>query len=263
MRVLILGGTTEASGLARLLAVQEWVAPVLSFAGRTASPVLPPIPHRIGGFGGVAGLDDYLRAESVDLLIDATHPFANQISTNAAQASEIAGIPRLVLQRSGWQPVPGDDWRMVTSVTEAARAIGAKAQRVFLTIGRQDLLPFRDLAPQHDYLIRSVDTPDPALLPPHAEIVTGRGPFDAEAERALLKIKQSQIVVTKNSGGADGKLEAARALGLPVIMVARQAPPPGETVETPAEALAWISAHAGRAPAERGPVDRGPAERGA
>ena len=252
MRVLILGGTTEASGLARLLAGQDWIAPVLSFAGRTISPVLPPIPHRIGGFGGAAGLADYLGREGMDLLIDATHPFANQISRNAAQAAEIAKIPRLVLQRSGWQPIPGDDWRMVPSVTEAAHAIGAERQRVFLTIGRQDLLPFRDLAPQHDYLIRSVDAPDPALLPPHVEIVTGRGPFDAEAERALLKIQHIQVLVTKNSGGADGKLVAARALGLPVIMVARQTPPPGETMESPAEALAWIGAHAGLAPTDRG-----------
>ncbi|MCB8879809.1 cobalt-precorrin-6A reductase [Acidisoma cellulosilytica] len=252
MRVLILGGTTEASGLARLVADQDWISPVLSFAGRTLSPVLPPIPHRIGGFGGVDGLAGFLRAEKVDLMIDATHPFANRISNNAAQAAEIAGLPRLILQRGPWLAGLGDDWRVVPSVTEAAKAIGAQPKRVFLTIGRQDLLPFRDLAPQHDYLIRSVDAPDMALLPPRVEILTGRGPFDAEAERALMTIKQSQVLVTKNSGGADGKLAAARALGLPVIMVARQAPPPGEIVETPAEALAWIARHAGRGPTERG-----------
>ena len=234
------------------MAQAGWIAPVLSYAGRTRSPVLPPIPHRIGGFGGAAGLAAYLRAEKIDLLIDATHPFANQISKNAAEAADIMAIPRLILQRDGWQAKRGDNWQTVVSVTEAALAIGTAPRRVFLTIGRQDLLPFRDLAPQHDYLIRSVDAPDSTLLPPRATIVTARGPFDSEAERALMEMQQSQLLVTKNSGGADGKLVAARALGLPVIVVARQAPPPGETVETPAEALAWITRHAGVAVTERG-----------
>jgi precorrin-6A/cobalt-precorrin-6A reductase len=252
LRVLILGGTTEASALARLTADQDWICPTLSFAGRTLAPVLPPIPHRIGGFGGAAGLAEYLRAEATDLLIDATHPFANRISNNAAEAANTFGLPRLVLQRGPWQPVAGDTWRTVASVVEAAKAIGAQPVRVFLTIGRQDLMPFRDLAPQHDYLIRSVDTPDPALLPPNAEILTGRGPFDAEAERALMQSRGIDVLVTKNSGGADGKLTAARTLSLPVIMVARQPSPPGETVQTATQALTWIARHAGKNPTERG-----------
>jgi len=242
LRVLILGGTAEASALARLLADERWVAPVLSFAGRTAAPVLPPIPSRIGGFGGWVGLAAYLRGEMMDVLIDATHPFAHQISINAAQAAAAAAVPRLVLQRPPWTPSPGDRWVSVPSVAAAAAALGKAPRRVFLTIGRQDLLPF-EAADHHFYLIRSVDPPDPALLPPRAAILTGRGPFTAEHDRALMEQHGIEVLVTKNSGGADGKLRAARALGLPVIMVDRKPPPSGETVAEPEAALAWLRAH--------------------
>jgi precorrin-6A/cobalt-precorrin-6A reductase len=257
LRVLILGGTTEASALARLLAAERWVAPVLSFAGRTVSPVLPPIPTRRGGFGGAEGLAAYLRAEAVDVLIDATHPFAHQISINAERAADAAAVPRLVMRRPPWAASPGDDWRAVPTVAAAAIALGEAPRHVFLTIGRQDLLPFRAM-PQHRYLIRSVDSPDPDLLPPLADILTGRGPFTEAADRALMERHGVEVLVTKNSGGADGKLRAARALGLPVIMVDRQpAPPPAETIaETVAEpdaALAWLRAHAAAPmPDERG-----------
>jgi precorrin-6A/cobalt-precorrin-6A reductase len=253
LRVLILGGTAEASALARLLAGESWVAPVLSFAGRTVSPVLPPIPSRVGGFGGVDGLAAYLARERVEALIDATHPFAHQISINAERAAEVAGVPRLVLQRPPWIAGPGDAWHSVPSVAAAAAALGETPQRVFLTIGRQDLLPFQAAA-HHFYLIRSVDPPDPALLPPRAEILTGRGPFTEDHDRALMERHGIGVLVTKNSGGADGKLRAARALGLPVIMVARRPAPTGETVTEPEAALAWLRAHAEArpTPAERG-----------
>jgi precorrin-6A/cobalt-precorrin-6A reductase len=252
LRVLILGGTTEASALARLLAGEDWVAPVLSFAGRTVSPVLPPIPSRIGGFGGAEGLAAYLRAERVAVLMDATHPFARQISINAERAAALTGLPRLVLQRPPWVAGPGDDWRAVPTVTAAAAALGEVPRRVFLTIGRQDLLPFQ-AAPHHVYLIRSVDPPDPDLLPPRAEILTGRGPFTEAADRALMERHSIEVLVTKNSGGSDGKLEAARSLGLPVIMVDRRPPPRGETVAEPEAALAWLRAHASAPmPEERG-----------
>jgi precorrin-6A/cobalt-precorrin-6A reductase len=251
LRVLILGGTAEASGLARLLADQRWVAPVLSLAGRTVAPVLPPIPSRIGGFGGSDGLAAYLRAEAIDLLIDATHPFAARISANAEHAAEMAAVPRLVLQRPPWTPEAGDDWWPVPTVEAAAAALGDRPRRVFLTIGRQDLLPFR-AQPQHRYIIRSVDPPDPALLPPEAEIVTGRGPFAEAADLALMEQHGIQVLVTKNSGGADGKLRAARALGLPVILVDRKPAPSGETVATAEDALGWIRAHAETRAAARG-----------
>ncbi|GAB0115504.1 precorrin-6A reductase [Acidisoma sp. C75] len=244
MRVLILGGTAEASALARLLAGEAWVSPILSLAGRTQAPLLPPIAHRIGGFGGAEGLATYLRAERIAAMVDATHPFALQISANAARAAGACGIRRLVLQRPGWRPQPGDDWQEVADAAAAARALGQAPRRVFLTIGRQDLAPFRDGAVAHRYLIRSVDPPAPGLLPPGAVILTGRGPFDAAAEQALMEAERIQVVVTKNSGGADGKLVAARRLGLPVLLIARQPPPPGERVETPEAALAWLAAYA-------------------
>jgi precorrin-6A/cobalt-precorrin-6A reductase len=249
LRLLILGGTTEAAGLARRLVDEAWLAPILSLAGRTRAPVLPPIPSRIGGFGGAEGLAAYLRAERIDALIDATHPFAARISANAEIACAAAGVPRLVLQRPGWTAGPGDDWHMVVTVAAAAEALGAAPRRVFLTIGRQDLLPFQAAA-HHRYLIRSVDMPDPALLPPLADILTGRGPFDEAAERALLQ--GIDVLVTKNSGGDDAKLRAARALGLPVIMVERPAAPMGERVATPVEALIWLRAHAKTLAAARG-----------
>jgi len=253
LRVLILGGTAEASALARLLAGEPWVAPVLSFAGRTISPVLPPIPSRIGGFGGAEGLAAWLRAEAIDVLIDATHPFAHQISINAEQAAAGAGLPRLVLQRPPWTPGPGDTWTSVPSVAAAAAALGSAPRRVFLTIGRQDLLPFQ-AETHHFYLIRSVDPPDPALLPAQTHILTGRGPFTEAEDRVLMERHGIEVLVTKNSGGADGKLRAARALGLPVIMVDRKPPPGGATVAEPEAALAWLRAHAEALPK---PEERG------
>jgi precorrin-6A/cobalt-precorrin-6A reductase len=243
LRVLILGGTAEASALARLLVGEACFTPLLSLAGRTASPVLPPIPSRIGGFGGADGLAAFLRVKAIDLLIDATHPFAHQISINAEQAAATVGVPRLVLQRPAWTPRPGDDWRAVSDVASAAIALGEAPRRVFLTIGRQDLLPFQAAA-QHRYLIRSVDPPDPALLPPQADVISARGPFTEDAERALMDRFSVEVLVTKNSGGADGKLRAARALGLPVIMVDRKPAPSGETVAEPEAVLVWLRAHA-------------------
>ena len=241
--MLILGGTAEASALARLAAGEPGLAPTLSLAGRTASPLLPAIPSRIGGFGGAEGLAGYLCREAIDLLIDATHPFAHQISINAAQAAEAARIPRLVLCRPPWVAGPSDDWRMVPAMAAAAARLGAAPRRVFLTIGRQELRPFQAMGAHHYYLIRSVDPPDPALLPPSADVLTARGPFPEESERALMERHRIEVLVTKNSGGVDGKLRAARALGLPVVMVERKPTPVGETVSDPHAAFAWLQAH--------------------
>jgi precorrin-6A/cobalt-precorrin-6A reductase len=243
LRVLILGGTTEASLLARLLLDKPGVSPVLSLAGRTRNPVLPPIPHRIGGFGGVAGLVRYLTEEGVELLVDATHPFAARITPNAAEAARLTGVPLLRLERPGWVPGPGDDWRMVPDMRAAARALGAAPRRIFLTIGRQDLIPFRDEAPQHEYLVRSVDAPEASFLPARTSILTARGPFDVAAERALLMDARIDMLVTKNSGGSDAKLIAARACVLPVIMVDRPSVLNGARTETAEAALAWILDH--------------------
>lgn len=241
MNVLILGGTTEASAIAQALAGDPWVRPVLSLAGRTRVPVLPAVPARRGGFGGVDGLVAYLRAHEVGALIDATHPFAAQISRNAQAAARRAGVPVVAVSRPAWAAGPGDRWTEVADMPAAVEALGARSRRVFLTVGQQELAPF-SLAPWHRYLIRSIEPPDPALLPATARCVAARGPFREDAERALLQQESVEVLVTKNSGGAAAapKLAAARALGVPVIMVARPATLPGETVPDAAGALAWL-----------------------
>jgi precorrin-6A/cobalt-precorrin-6A reductase len=237
MRVLILGGTTEASAIARALAGDQRFAPVLSLAGRTRAPVPPPIPWRVGGFGGADGLAAWLREERIAALIDATHPFAAQIKANAARAAAMAGVPRIAVLRPAWQPQPGDLWTEAADMAGAFAAIGRAPRRVFLAIGRQELGAF---GPPHAYLIRSVDPPD--APPPGATIITARGPFAEDAERALLRDHRIDMLVTKNAGGdaTAAKLAAARALRLPVIMVARPAPPEPPLVPDAAGALAWL-----------------------
>ncbi|RUW65205.1 precorrin-6A/cobalt-precorrin-6A reductase, partial [Mesorhizobium sp. M1E.F.Ca.ET.063.01.1.1] len=144
------------------------------------------VPMRVGGFGGAEGLAGYLREEHIDLLIDATHPYAARISANAAEAARQTGLPILALRRPGWEPVTGDRWTLVDSVTEAARALGTAARRVFLAIGRQEAGAF-EAAPQHRYLIRSVDPVEPKLAVPDAVYLLARGPFPEADERALLE----------------------------------------------------------------------------
>ncbi len=239
--MLILGGTSEASALARALAGDERFHPIVSLAGRTRAPVLPPVAFRIGGFGGVTGLVAYLRTERVDTLVDATHPFAAQISANAVAASAQAGVPLLRVERPAWHSGVGDRWTEVADVAAAARALGATPRRVFLTIGQQELAPFR-AAPWHEYLIRSVDPPAPETLPPRATVIAARGPFAEAEETALLRTHRIEVIVTKNAGGSAtvAKLHAARRLGLVVVMVARPKLVPATTVPDVDGALAWL-----------------------
>ena len=241
MRVLILGGTSEASGLASTVGADRRFAATLSLAGRTRAPLPPPIAWRVGGFGGIEGLVAYLRAERINALIDATHPFAEQMTCHAAAAAELAKIPLLVLCRPPWQPVGSDRWTVVPDMAAAAAALGRAPRRVFLTVGRKDLAPFA-AAPWHHYLVRSVDLPDPAALPAGAKAIAARGPFGEAAERRLLQEHGIDVIVTKNSGGAAtaGKLAAARALFLPVVMIARPVPPPLPTVADAKTALDWL-----------------------
>jgi precorrin-6A/cobalt-precorrin-6A reductase len=241
MRILILGGTAEARGLAERLAGRSELAVTLSLAGRTAAPARQPVPVRIGGFGGASGLADYLSAERIDALIDATHPYAAVISANAARAARLTGVPLLALRRPPWLPVPGDRWIEVEDVPSAVTALGAAPRRVFLALGRTELAPFVE-APQHRYLVRSVDPVDPPLAVPHAAYVTGRGPFTEIDERALLLTHGIEVVVAKNSGGTAtyGKIAAARGLGLAVIMQSRPPLPEVSAVETVEDALAWL-----------------------
>lgn len=239
MRVLILGGTSEAYALASALATDPAIAVETALAGVTRDPARPAGALRRGGFGGAAGLADHLRRTGVDRLVDATHPFATRISAQAAEAADIAGVPRLVLQRPPWRPVPGDRWIEVPDVPAAAEALPADARRVFLSIGARDLAPFA--GDGRWYLLRVVDPP--AALPlPDCAVVTGRGPFAATDERALLEEHRIDCVVAKNSGGGAtyGKLAAARTLGLPVVMIARPPAPSGLVVETVEAALGRI-----------------------
>ena len=244
MRLLILGGTTEASCLARALAGRGDLAPVLSLAGRTRNPVLPPIPHRIGGFGGVDGLSHYIVQERVAALVDATHPFAARISAHAVASSAATGVPLLAFTRPPWRPGPEDRWTAVPDLDAAATALGPEPKTVLLTVGRLGLAHF-SAAPQHRYVIRTIDAPDPADLPPDHVLLRDRGPFSLGDELALIRREGIEVVVTKNSGGtaAAAKLEAARTLGLPVVLVERP-PTPAARVEahTLAEVLDWIEA---------------------
>ena len=196
------------------------------------------MPVRAGGFGGAEGLAAYLRDEAVDLVIDATHPFARQISANARAASAATGIPLIRLERLGWGEAGGDRWRRVASMAEAGAALGAEPRRVFLAIGRQEAKAF-DAAPQHHYLVRSVDPVDPPLAAPDVDYLLARGPFAVEAEVALLQEHRIDVVVSKNSGGEAtyAKMVAARILGLPVVLVERAAAEDGHRAETVEEAV--------------------------
>jgi precorrin-6A/cobalt-precorrin-6A reductase len=241
MRVLILGGTTEASELARLVSRDERFSATLSLAGRTALPVLPPVPHRIGGFGGVEGLVDWLKCERTEVVVDATHPFASQISRNATIASRMLGLPHISIVRPCWEAVRGDRWVRVDSIDAAVAALDPQPCRVFLTIGRLELAAFR-AAPQHAYVIRAIDPPDEAILPPQTQLLLERGPFKEEDEFRLLQDRAIDVLVTKNSGGQAtyGKIAAARRLSLPVVMIDRPPEPAGERVQDALGALQWL-----------------------
>ena len=247
-RVLILGGTTEASALARLLADRADIQAVLSLAGRTEAPVPPPIAHRIGGFGGVEGLIEYLRSERISGVIDATHPFALQMSHHVAHACERLHIPRLVFTRPAWVPGDGDHWQFVDGVEAAVDALGLTPKRIFLTVGRLSLSAFRR-ADHHFYLVRSIDKPDTTEMPRHVNLILARGPFRGDDEIQLMRDERIDILVTKNSGGVqtDAKLHAARELRIPVIMIQRPALPPSRVTFDLHEALAFIEDH-GRTP---------------
>jgi precorrin-6A/cobalt-precorrin-6A reductase len=243
MRVLVLGGTFEASKLADLLAGQSGISSTLSFAGRTKALRPPKIPYRIGGFGGVDGLNAYLEAERIDVLVDATHPFATQMPRHAAIAAAGAKIPLVVLSRPAWVAQPGDRWIEAADMAAAAAALGRERKRVFLTIGRLQLGAFA-VAPQHFYLIRTIE---PLALPPNLprhRVILGRGPFAFEAEQKLLREESIDLLVSKNSGGetAFAKLVAARHVGLPVVMVARPRQV-GPVFHDPAEVMALLLHH--------------------
>ena len=242
-RILILGGTAEASGLARALAGDSRVATITSLAGRTRSPAAVPGEVRVGGFGGPVALVDYLGREGIGLVVDATHPFAARISRNAAQACDAAGLPRLLLVRPPWAAQTGDRWVPAASAEAAAAALPGLGRRAFLAIGRQELAAFAELT-ELRFLVRLVEEPDEP--PPLAayRLVLGRGPFAVDQEIELLRKHKIEVVVSKNSGGAGAgaKIAAARQLELPVVMIERPPAPASETAESVEAALAWIAA---------------------
>jgi precorrin-6A/cobalt-precorrin-6A reductase len=210
------------------------------------------VPIRVGGFGGAEALARYLVGECVDALIDATHPYANVISENAATAARKAAVPFVALCRPPWRTVAGDRWIGVSDAGAAVDAIGQEARNVFVAIGRNELAPFAS-APQHRYLIRSVDPVDPPLRLPRVTYITARGPFSEAEDSALMTEHEINVVVSKNSGGsaAYGKIAAARALGIEVIMLRRPSAPNAPSVSTVEDAVAWLD-HALTSTAARG-----------
>ncbi len=240
--VLLLGGTSGASQLAQALH-RAGVPAVFSYAGVTQSPVAQPLPTRTGGFGGAQGLAQFIRDERITHVVDATHPFAAQMSRNACAACDATGTPLLALERAPWQPQAGDRWIEVPDMDAAAAALPQEPARVFLAVGRKQLDAFA-AQPHHHYLLRLVDAPEPGSLPlPHATVVLGRGPFSAHDDEALLRTHRIGWLVAKNAGGeaTRGKLEAARALGLPVVMVQRPVLPERARTEDVAAVLHWVA----------------------
>lgn len=237
MRVLLLGGTAEARALAARL--HPGVEVISSLAGRVSDPALPVGEVRIGGFGGVEGMRRWLIESEVAAVVDATHPYAATITAHAAEVCGELGVHHLVLARPPWTP---GDAILVGSETEAARTIrGETFSRVFLTTGRSGVTAFRDLDAW--FLIRAVTAPDPQTLPRKHELVLSRGPYRYDDELALLTEHRVDCLVTKNSGGdmTRPKLDAAAALGIPVVMVQRPPLPDGvTTVSTVDGAVDWV-----------------------
>ncbi|PND56950.1 cobalt-precorrin-6A reductase [Mycobacterium sp. ENV421] len=237
MRILLLGGTGEARALAARLHPDCDI--VSSLAGRVPDPALPVGPVRIGGFGGVDGLRQWLRANDIGAVVDATHPFAATMTAHAAQACAELGVPYLVLSRPAWDPA---GTVQVASDVEAADHIAEQGfSRVFLTTGRSGVRPFT--GSNAWFLIRVVTPPDAEVLPRNHEVVLSRGPYGYDDECALLRDNRIDVLVTKNSGGAltEAKLAAARDLGVTVVMIDRPPLPAGVTaVDTVDEAAAWV-----------------------
>ena len=241
MRVLILGGTTEASSLAHLLAADPRFETTLSLAGRTSKPRTQPVRTRIGGFGGPDGLAAWLEQEAIAAVIDATHPYADQISSNAVTACGRLAIPLATIMRPAWQPEPGDTWLTVASAEAAADALGPVPRRVFLSLGRLELGAFAT-SPHHHYIARMIDPPEGVVLPRNIRLIFDRGPFDEQAEAALLMDEKIDVLVSKNSGGAAtyAKITATRRLGIPVVMIARPHKAHGHALVDADGAAKWL-----------------------
>ncbi len=251
-RLLILGGTAEAVVLARaaLERFEDGLAVVTALAGRTQQP--GPIPGivRIGGFGGIDGLASYLRDEAVDLLVDATHPFADQIARHARVAAERVGVPRLILERPPWRRHPLDRWVEVADFAGAAEAVARLGRRCLLAVGASEIDAFAGVRGVH-FVVRLIDPPRGRLPLVSCEVVRARGPFALAGERALLRHHRIDVIACKASGGTatQAKLVAARELSVPVVMVRRPQPEPGRRVDSVEAALDWLAERVDAAPA--------------
>lgn len=239
--LLILGGTTEATALAHALHDAQ-IKATFSYAGRVARPKRQPLPTRIGGFGGVEGLADYIRENGITHVIDATHPFAAQMSKNAVAACAQAATHLVALTRPKWVAQAGDEWRHVPDITGAVAALDGPAQNVMLAIGRMHLDAFAP-RPQHRYLLRLVDAPDGVVPLPSRHIIVDQGPFTVEDDTILMRDHNIEVVVAKNAGGsgARAKIDAARALNIPIIMIDRPAIPDRPEVGKPEDVLDWLA----------------------
>jgi precorrin-6A/cobalt-precorrin-6A reductase len=240
MRALILGGTGDANRLADAF-VRAKIDAIYSYAGRTQIPLGHALPTRIGGFGGAAGLADFIRAERITHVIDATHPFAAEMSRHAVEACETTDTPLIALERAPWMRGEGDNWIEVADIAGAVGALPEQRAHVFLAIGRQHIAPFA-AKPRHAYTLRFVDAPDAALPLLDADVIVSRGPFTLDGDRELMRSRGIQWLVARNAGGAGAraKIDAARELGLPVIMIVRPALPERPRVESAEEVLAWL-----------------------
>lgn len=244
MKVLLLAGTREARAVAQWLHERKLPA-VASFAGVTREPELPAIKTRLGGFGGEDAFRDYLQAQEITHVLDATHPFAAAISLRSSRVASEIGVTYCQLLRPEWTPQPGDNWVMIDREEEAVHYVDAGA-RVFLATGRQTLKRFANLADR--YLIcRQIDPPDAPFPFPKGQYLIGRPPFPVEDEIDLFKSLQITWLIVKNAGGQSSysKIEAARTLKIPVIMINRPPQPLGEKVSSAQEAIAWLRSQNG------------------
>lgn len=241
INLLILAGTIEATRLAKEIS-DAGVNAILSYAGRVERVKPQPLPKRVGGFGGVAGLCDYIKGSAITHVIDATHPFAIQMSRNAVDACAHLKVPLLALSRPPWTVQRGDFWIRVDSISAAVDWLQIPARRVMLAVGRMHIYEF-SLQPQHRYLLRLVDPPTSDIPLPNFESIISRGPFTIENDIALLQSHKIELLVSKNSGGtgARSKIDAARYLGLPVIMINRpELNRERQEVGDISEALQWL-----------------------
>jgi precorrin-6A/cobalt-precorrin-6A reductase len=240
MRVLILGGTSDANLLADA-AARAGLDAIYSYGGRTRAPAGQLLPTRIGGFGGANGLVAYIRREGITHVVDATHPFAAEMSRNAIAACAETRTPLIALERAPWTRAKGDNWIEMPDMMAAVAALPEARANVFLAIGRQHIAPFRT-KPQHAYTLRFIDPPDGPLPLPDADVIVSRGPFTLAGELEMMRSRDIEWIVARNSGGmgARAKIDAARELGLSVVIVARPELPDRPRVESVAEVMEWL-----------------------